>query len=262
MIAIFLLGMFVFSSAKLLCIIGVVVSALVLLLNLNILPIGKLSTKTLKRISVVGIVIMFTLGALTNMSSTDGGINAYEDKLDSIMTLLQKDKLDEAKAEITSIKETYGVSDNIMMLETLVYLGEEAYDLAESTVLNYSSRNSIDFYTLMEMVYLAKGPEENADKLRALYIDAATHHPYWTHVQKMAGISLIDRSEFAKAEYHLLRAYEQEPSDYESAYYLGVSCYEQRRMEEALTFFQEAADREADEKTMGYIAWYAQEIGK
>lgn len=262
MIAIFLLGMLAFSCAKLLCILGIAVSTIVLLLKLNILPVGKLSGKTLTRISTTGIVVMFILGALTSMSSADGGINDYEDKLDRAMTLLQKNKLDDAWEEIEYIKETYGSSDNTIMLETLAYLGEYAYDSAESIILGYSSKTSVEFYTLVEMIYLTEGSKENADKLRSLYIDAAAHHPYWTYVQKMAGISLIDRSEFAKAEYHLLRAYEQEPSDYEAAYYLGVSCYEQKRMEDALIFFQEAADREADEETMGYIAWYAQEIGK
>lgn len=262
MIIIFLLGMLAFGCAKLLCILGIIVSVLVLFLKLNILPAGKLSNKTLTIISTSGIVVMFILGAFTSMTSAEGGINAYEDKLDRVMTLLQKDKLDEAREEIDLIKEMYGSSDNTIMLETLAYLGEDAYDNAESTVFGYSSRNSIEFYTLMEMVYIAEGSKENADKLRGLYIDAAAHLPYWTHAQKMAGISLIDRSEFTKAEYHLLRAYEQEPSDFKTAYYLGVSCYEQKRMEDALIFFQEATDREADEETMGYIAWYVQEIGK
>lgn len=262
MIAIFLLGMLAFGCAKLLCILGVAVSALVLLLKLNILPVGKLSKKILKIISTVGIVAMFTLGALTSMSSADGGINAYEDKLDRAMTLLQEEKLEDAWEEIASIKEMYGPSDNTIMLETLAYIGEGAYDSAESTVIGYSRRTSVDFYTLMEMVYLLEDPVENANNLRGLYIEAATHHPYWTHAQQMAGIALIDRSEFTKAEYHLLRAYEQEPSDYLTAYYLGVSCYEQRRIEDAWTYFQEAKDREADEKTMGYIAWYVQETGK
>ena len=170
MIAIFLLGMFAFGCAKLLCILGIFVSVLVLLLKLKVLPTGKLSVKVLKIISTSAIAVMFILGAFTSMSSVEGGINDYEDKLDSVMALLEEDELYDAREEIDSIKELYGASDNIITLEALLFIGEEEYDNAENIVYGYSSRTSVEYYTLMEMVYLSKGAKESADKGQVIYL--------------------------------------------------------------------------------------------
>lgn len=262
MIFIFLLGIFVFASSKLLCIFGICSSILVLLLESNLLPVIKISKKNVSRISKAVIVLVFILGALTPMTSVEGGINAYEEALEKAMTHLENDNIEEASIVIDDIKTRYGPSDNTVLLETLGFLAEEDYENAKLAVYGYSSKTSYAYYTLLEMVYVAEGAEKNLGQLLNLYLDGASHHPYWTYIQKMAGIALIQNEDFAKAEYHLLRAYEQEPSDYKTAYYLGVTAYEQEHMDDAMVFFQESIDRQADEETMGYIAWYTEEIGK
>ncbi len=261
MIILFLLGMLAFGSSILLCILGLIVSVGLLLLKFNLLPLKNLTSKSLTIIKSGAIVLMFIIGAFTSMSSVDGGINAYEDSLEKTITLIQKDKLDEAWEEINVLKETYGASNNTVMLEVLAYIAEGSYDSAIGALNGHSNKTSVDYYSWLETVYLSSG-SDNSDNLSRLYTEAAAYHPYWTYVQKMAGIALISRNELTKAEYHLLRAYEQEPSDYKTAYYLGVTCYEQRRMDESLIFFQESVDRDPDDETLSYIAWYIQEIGE
>ena len=164
--------------------------------------------------------------------------------------------------EIDLITEVYGSSDNTVTLEVMAYLAEGSYEDALGAVNRYSNRSSIDYYVLLESIYIIQGAQENETNLSRLYTDAANQYPNWTYAQQMAGLAYISRSEFSKAEYHLLRAYEQEPADYKTPYYLGVICYEQKRMDEALVFLQEAMDREPDEEIQSYIAWYIQEIGK
>lgn len=262
MIFVFLLGIFVFTSSKLLCILGIALSILVLLLESNLLPVKKISKKNISSISKGVIVLVFILGALTPMNSVEGGINAYEEALEKAMSHLEKDNIEAARIVIDDIKDRFGASDNTIFLETLGFLAEEDYENAKLAVYGYSSQTSYDYYTLLEMVYVAEGTEKNLGQLLNLYLDGASRHPYWTYIQKMAGIALIQNEDFAKAEYHLLRAYEQDPSDYKTAYYLGVTAYEQEHMDDAMIFFQESIERQADEETMGYIAWYTEEIGK
>lgn len=260
MIVLFLTGIFLFSSTKILCILGILAAVAVILLRLKGSPLQHLPKKTLQLISTVSFIAVFVIGAFTSMSTPEGGLNDYQTRIDQVMGLLLENDLVEARGEVNAIKEEYGPSDNTVMLETLLYIGEGDYGAAITSARYYSNERSVEYITLMETVYLSAGSRDYASNLNKLYTDAAAYHPDWTHIQKMAGISYIDRSEFTKGEYHLLRAYEQDPSDYETAYYLGVTCYEQKRPEEALMYFQEAAERQPDEKTAGYIAWYAQTL--
>lgn len=262
MIIIFLLGMLAFGSSVPVSVLGIIVSTVVVLLKLNLMPHMKITDKVKGFILNGLVILMFVLGGLTGMSSAEGGLIAYEVSLDSAMDLVEKDKLDEAWEEIDAIKEIYGMSDNTVALEVVAYLAEGSYDDALSALNGYSSKTSVDYYVLLESIYLVHGAQKNGDSLSRMYREAADFHPNWTYVQQMAGMAYISLSEFTRAEYHLLRAYEQEPSDYKTPYYLGVASYEQRRMEEALGFFQESLDREADDETQSYIAWYIQEIGK
>ncbi len=261
MILIFILGMFAFGSSILLCLLGILLSTGLLLMKLNLLPINNLSEKNMNIIRICLVTFIFIIGANTGVTSVEGGINAYEVSIEDVMTLIEKDKLDEAWEEINLIKDLYGNSDNTVMLEVLAYLGEGSYDSALSTMNAYSDRTSIEYYSWLETIYLVDG-SKNSDNLGRLYIEAASNHPSWTYMQLMAGITLISYNDFARAEYLLLRAYEQEPANYKTAYYLGVTCYEQRRLDDAVQFFQESIDREPDDEILSYIAWYLQEMGE
>ena len=259
MIVIFLLGMFLFTSSKLLSVLGILLSVVYLLLYSKKSPI-KIPDKPLKIIKPLVLVAIFTVGAFTGITSSEGGINDYGDQLDHVMELMIDNDLVKARTALENIKETFGTSDNTILLETLIYLGESDFDTARNMINYYSDRYTVDYYTLLETIYLTAGAQDYANDLRNMYIEAASRYPYWTHIQQMAGVSYLDRSEFKKSEYHLLRAYEQEPSNYQTAYYLGVSCYEQQRMSEALVYFEEALERQADEETASYIAWYIEDI--
>lgn len=261
MILIFLLGMFAFGSSILLCLLGIVLSTGLLLMKLNLLPVSNLSGKNMNIIKICLVTLIFIIGANTGVASVEGGINAYEVSIENAMTLIEKDKLDEAWEEINLIKEVYGSSDNTVMLEVLAYFGEGSYDKARTTMNAYSDRTSVEYYSWLETIYLVDG-SKNSDNLGRLYIEAASNYPSWTYMQRMAGITLISYNDFARAEYLLLRAYEQEPADYKTAYYLGVTCYELRRLDEAIQFFQESIDREPDDEILSYIAWYLQEMGE
>ena len=262
MIIIFLLGMLAFGCSVLLCVLGILVAMGIVLLKLNLIPLEGLADKGRRFIHIGAMTLMFALGAFTSMSSVEGGLNDYEEKLDSAMLMIDKEKLDKAWEEIDAIKEVYGASDNTVTLEVMAHLTAGSYEDALDAVSKHSNRTSVDYYVLLESIYLIQGEQKNGNHLSRLYMDAAAQHPGWTYIQQMAGLAYISRSEFTRAEYHLLRAYEQEPSDYKAAYYLGVACYEQKRLDEALEFFQEALDRKADEEVQSYIAWYIQDIGK
>ncbi|MBN2795105.1 MAG: tetratricopeptide repeat protein [Clostridia bacterium] len=259
MMIIFALGMFLFSCSKFMGMIGILLGLLNLILTSSRTPI-KLPEKMTKILKPLLLLGLFSVGALSGMTTAEGGLNDYSDQIDSVMELLMDNELVKARSELEQIKEVYGTSDNTVLLETMIYLGESNFDAARNTAYYYSDRFTVEYYTLLETVFLTLNPQDHANDLRNLYMEAAYHHPYWTHMQKMAGVSYIDRQEFTKGEYHLLRAYEQDPSDYQTAYYLGVTCYEQQRMSEALEYFEEAALREPDETTSSYIAWYLNDI--
>lgn len=259
MMIIFALGIFLFGCSKFMGMIGILLGLFNLILTSSKTPL-KLPEKITKLLKPILLIGLFTVGALSGMTTAEGGLNDYTDQIDSVMELLMDNDLVKARSELDLIKENYGTSDNTVVLETLLYLGEKEYDAARNTAYYYSDRFTVEYYTLLETVFLTIGPKDYANDLRNLYMEAAIRHPYWTHVQKLAGVSYIDRREFTKGEYHLLRAYEQEPSDYQTAYYLGVTCYEQQRMNEALVYFEEAALREPDETTSSYIAWYISDI--
>ena len=259
-IVIFLLGMLVFGCSKVLCIIGMLLAGGSFAMRL--LFSKRIPGKKLSIISAVGFAAVLIVSFMTGMNMTEGGLLRFDRQVAEIRSLIQKDKLEQAREEIMSLKKYYGDSDNVYILEAMAFIAESRYDDAIASLGNYSGKESAEYYSMMESVYLTEANPQQAENLRRLYFEAAKIYPEWTYMQKRAGMARLDSEEYAMAEYLLLRAYEQEPDDYETAYCLGTACYGQKRMEEALEFFDEAVRLGADDEMLGHIAWYAHEITK
>lgn len=260
MFIIFFLGALIFGSSKILCIIGMILTAG--LTFLNIFSMKGMWSKKLQQMTSIGYVIIFAISMLTGISIKEGGLLYYEQQIGHIRNLIEKDKITEARNEINEFKRDYGNSDNVVMLEALAFVGDRKFKDAISHLNNYSDKTSIEYYLILESIYFTENNPNEAGNLRKLYIDAASRYPQWAYMQKMAGISQLDNGNYPIAEYLLLRAYDREPLDYETVYYLGVACYGQNRIEDALEYFDETIHLGADDKILGHIAWYAEQVTK
>lgn len=256
----FLAGLVLFHGAVLPCVLGLVLSAGILLLRLP-LPLWKpLSARKRQFLGAIGLALLFTVGLLTGTTATKGGVVAFDKETVRIRNLLDGRKTAQARKALQVLVTDYGTSNTTLILDALTSAQESNFDAAFAAMGAYGDKTSMEYAAAMETLLLLKADPAQADALRSVYFDAAWRYPRWTHMQKMAGISRLDTGEPAKAEYLLLRASEQNPGDFETAYYLGVAYYRQNALDEAAACFEEALDLGAFGSIQEHIAWYAQEM--
>lgn len=258
MFVIFLLGMLAFGCSKLFCIAGMVLS-LGLMVFMFLFSKKALAKKFYLSLTLATLII-FAISFGCKTTPVKNGLLYYEEQLEHITKLITGEKTEEAQKSIDLLVSGYGQSDNTIFLEALLLTQERKFSQAISRLNSCANKKSVEYYALAESIYIAESNPHKVNDLSNLYFNAAADFPEWTHAQKMAGMARLDQREYAMAEYLLLRAYEQDPMDFKTAYYLGVVSYELMRIDMALEFFNESVELGADEQTRNYIAWYVNEM--
>lgn len=206
--------------------------------------------------ALLGFVLLWNAGGKTGK----GGVAEYEERLIQVRELLEDGKLDKAVAALTELEELYGSDDNTQVLWAMENLVKKNYEKAYEAMYQVQDKTSQIYYAVMEQICIADPSAESVETIYEMYIEAAEQWPYWTHMQKYAGISLFEQNDYAQAKYYLLRAYQQDETDFRVAYYLGAVAFYQNDADECRSYFNEALKLGADDETKGNIVWYVQQL--
>lgn len=253
-----LLGLLLFGCSPLLCIIGMAAAAALFVFDMFLFKQAKFK-------KIVTSILAFALCALCliiPISPTGYGWYDYSGMLESFGSAELSDKGDKAQKKLEQLKERYGETDDTLYVLALKAIERSAPDEAEAFANSFSDKTSENYYTVMEMVISTKHEfsDDLTDQLIELYEDAAEDNPDWQHANKSLGMLLLDKKEYEKATYYLLKSYEQaQEPDGELAYYLGVALMEQGRATEGLALFDQAVDLGVDDSSLADIAWYVEQ---
>ena len=210
--------------------------------------------------------VCVAVGALSLLGTggrkQSGGIQEYEDRLVEIQELLMDGKLDEAVTELTELEEMYDTDDNTRILRALENLLKGNISEAYSAMSRVGNKTTMLYYAVMERICIEDASESSVEAVYKLYLEAAEQWPYWTYMQKYAGIAQFEQNNYVGAEYYLLRALEQDATDYRVAYYLGAVNYYLGEEEQSRLYFNEAVKLGADDETCSNIIWYVEQMGE
>lgn len=220
----------------------------------------KLPVKLMRLLTVLCILLSVILMWNTRIRAQKGGIQEYEERLHVVQELLLDGELDEAVAELSELEEMYGSDDNTRILRALENLLKGNTENAYGNMSRVSDKTSKLYYAVMERIYIEDPSDESVEKVYSMYAEAAEKWPYWTHMQKYAGIAQFEQGNYAGAEYYLLRAFTQDATDYRVAYYLGAVKYYLGNEEASRQYFNEAIELGADDETCSNIIWYVEKM--
>ena len=254
-----LLGLLLFHCSPLLCIIGTAASAILFTFDLFLFKEAKF-----KRIlTPILTCVLIALCLFIPISPTGYGYYDYLNMLENFGNAELSDKSDKAQKKLDELTERYGETDDVLYVLALKAIERSAPDEAESLAGKFSDKTTENYYTVMEQAIAKKHEysEDLGDQLITLFEKAVNDNPNWKHANESLGMLLLDKKEYEKATYYLLKAYElSEKPDGKLSYYLGVALIEQGKNSEALALFEQATSIGVDDECLADIAWYVDQI--
>jgi tetratricopeptide (TPR) repeat protein len=163
---------------------------------------------------------------------------------------------DAAMDIIETMEKYYGESDYTYAFRTLELICEENYEdaLEESDAI--TDKKSRLYYMLKLTIYTKMEDSDKDEEFSEFLEEAANQYPSWTIMQQLTGVAKLHNENYVGAAYYLSRAYEQDKTDVNTLYYLGVAHYKNGDYEDAVRFFEEAVACGADKQMSGEILWY------
>lgn len=248
-----LISMLAFSSGIFLCIVTMLAAAGGIVCEL--LLQGKW-----KKLSGLLVIVCVTFCLLTGRSAKTSVAQDYQTAVQDIIEAVDDGDLDEAKANLESLDEGYGITDTSRYAWTYLYMNVNDFGKAREFMYQAEDQHCKAWYARMEEVYLCEATPEAQAALMDLYVQAAEELPEDAHMQLMAGLVYMDRYDNARAKYHLQRAFWLDEESTEAPYYLGTLYFDMGDYETARYHFGEALLRGADEEMQSYIKWYVLEM--
>lgn len=192
-----------------------------------------------KYVVVGGTFVLVIVMLMASRDDRESYVLIYADELEEVAALIDEDRTKEALQELSVMQEKYGLRDTIVLERVLCYMTDSNYEAALQAVSDYSDKESQNYYSLLESIYLGM-EDEGKEELYNLYIEAANKYPGWMEMQLAAGIAQLDRKEYSSAEYYFTRSYNMNMVDGMSAFYLGATAYYAGNYEECLYYFNDA----------------------
>lgn len=220
--------------------------------------IFKKNISSLLRIGIMAAVLILS-GALllqNGIRTQTHGIYDYNERTEQLYQYIAEEEYDEAMDIIETMEEDYGESGYTCAFRTLELIGEKNYEAALEMAESMTDKKSRLYYLLELAIYMGLDEEENDQEFGALVEEAANKYPSWTIMQQLTGIAKLHDDNYVGAAYYLSRAYEQDKTDLDTLYYLGVAHYKNGDYEDAVRFFGEAVECGADNQMSGEILWY------
>lgn len=247
------LGMALFSSSLVLCLLVMVAAA------------GGFACELLfrskwKRLSGLLLVLCLGLCFLTGRNSSASGTDDYGKAVQDAADKVEDGRLDDAKARLELLDENCGPTDASRYVWASLYADLEDYGTARDYLEQAEDRHCLEWYGRMEELYVSEGTPEAMEALQELYLSAADDLPEEARMQLMAGLAQLDRGQTTSAQYYLQRAAVLDESDPLAPYYMGVSYYKLGNEEEAAYWFGTSISRGADEELQSYMKWYAEQM--
>ena len=206
-----ILGMTLFSSSPVLCILTALAAAGGCVCEL------LLSGKWRK---LSGLLLALCLGLcfLTGQSGAASAAQDYEAAMQKVIDQVDDGKLDAAKAQLEELEESCGVTDASRYAWVYLYANLENYEKARDYMNQAEDTHSLEWYARMEELYIREGTPEAMEALAKLYPEAAENLPESAHMQLMAGLTQMDSGRIASAQYYLQRAASLDETDPQAPY--------------------------------------------
>ena len=253
-----LLALLIFGCSVFLCIIALAASAALFAADTFLFKEAKL--KRILMPVLTGVLIVFCL--FIPVSPTGYGYYDYLDLLKSYSEAEAADKTDKANKRLAELTERYGETDDSLYVRALMAVERGAPDEAEELAGRFSDKTTEKYFTVMEKTLVKKHEfsDDITDLLIDLYEKEAECIPDSIHANETLGMLLLDKKEYEKATYYLLKAYEsyEEPNG-QISYYLGVALIEQEQYSEGFELFRQAIDLGVDDESLADISYYIEQ---
>lgn len=246
-----LMGIFLFDSSFLVCIMIIVSSILAIFLKL-------LLKEKLKYLQY----ILFPICIFLCFYISYFKINNYESKIKEVNSILQKGEYDKAILFLDELDKDYGSSDLSLSMRTQIYIILKDFNNSLYYLEKINNKKTVNYYQQAIKIYSLKTDDYSKEKINHLYLNAANDLPEDSHMQYMAGLVELNNSNYQSARYYLLKSCELGNENSLVYYYLGVISYEQRNYKESSNYFAESMERGLDDEKVAYIKWYLNEMLK
>lgn len=253
-----ILGSMFFGCKSVFCIISAILCIGIVITDFCIKYIMKKNISSVLRNIILLITLMISMFLLfeNGIRTEEYGVYDYNKMTEELYQTIAEGEYDESMEIIEEMEKFYGESDYTYAFRALEMIGEKDYEEALELMESMTDKGSRLYYSLKLAVYTKMEDKNREDEFGRFVEEAANRYPSWTMLQQLMGIIKLHNENYVGAAYYLSRAYEQDKTDINTLYYLGVAHYKNGSYEEAVRFFGEAVEGGADEEISGEILWY------